>query len=244
MLGRQKCVVCGEYLTNREKVKVLGKYDTTITHCGSCGFTSLNNVTWLDEAYSNVIANTDTGLVARNLYVGRKILLLLRYLDNFKGNYLDIAGGYGLLVRLMRDRGLNYYWTDEYCENIFAKQFDIKDFKDKVDFISAIEVLEHIDNPIDFIRSNMDGYGAEFFMCTTLLYQGNEPPRSEDWWYYCLNTGQHISFYSRTTLKRIAFELDLHVYSNGIFHLFSKRRLNSTALKFIMGRGLSMFYRW
>jgi len=34
-------------------------------------------------------------------------------------------------VRLMRDEGYNFYRQDVYCENIFAKSFDVEDLKEK-----------------------------------------------------------------------------------------------------------------
>jgi hypothetical protein len=41
------------------------------------------------------------------------------------GTFVDIGGGYGLLTRLMRDRGFDFYWKDPHCENIFAKVSNI-----------------------------------------------------------------------------------------------------------------------
>ena len=71
-----------------------------------------------------LIADADTGLVSRNLGIARRLAGLLYFGFDPKARYLDFAGGYGLLTRLMRDRGFNFYWHDLYCENVFAR--DIK----------------------------------------------------------------------------------------------------------------------
>jgi len=37
---------------------------------------------------------------------------------NPDGIFLDYAAGYGLFVRLMRDAGYNFRWSDLYCQNL------------------------------------------------------------------------------------------------------------------------------
>jgi hypothetical protein len=57
----------------------------------------------LEEAYSEAIVKTDCGLVARNLEIARLLSLLFAYRLPCPAQVLDHAGGYGLLVRLLRD---------------------------------------------------------------------------------------------------------------------------------------------
>jgi len=40
---------------------------------------------------------------------------------NPDGIFLDYAAGYGLFVRLMRDAGYNFRWSDLYCQNLFVR---------------------------------------------------------------------------------------------------------------------------
>ena len=47
----------------------------------------------------------------------------------------------------------------------------------------------------------------------------------KEWSYYGFNHGQHISFYSTTSLKQIAQVLDLNYYHNKSFHIFSKKKI-------------------
>ena len=41
------------------------------------------------------------------------------------GSIVDYGGGYGLLVRLMRNSGFDFYRYDPYCANFFAKGFEV-----------------------------------------------------------------------------------------------------------------------
>jgi hypothetical protein len=229
------CNVCGTRMNPLEEVKILNSYSSVNFHCQSCDYMKFPNPTWLNEAYSDVIAQTDIGLVARNLYVARKLSTLFFYFDSGKGQYLDVAGGYGLLVRLMRDRGFDFLWSDEFCSNIFAKNFTKNTNSQSFSGVTAIEVLEHVDNPIQFLENIMLDSKADYVVFTTLLYNG-QPPEVKNWWYYCLDTGQHISFYSKKTLKHIARRLNYNVYSVGIFHIFSRNKLNELMLHLILGK--------
>ncbi len=66
------------------------------------------------------------------------------------------AGGYGLLARLMRDLGFDCHGTDKYCDSLFAREVDPgPDFK--ADALFAMEVLEHIEDPLGFVgRTSRD----------------------------------------------------------------------------------------
>ena len=47
---------------------------------------------------------------------------------------------------------------------------------------------------------------------TTLL--PSPVPKPGTWWYYGLEHGQHVSFYSLETLQSIAKHFNLHFFSN------------------------------
>jgi hypothetical protein len=96
--------------------------------CSSCGFIQTETPYWLDEAYKYPINPEDTGLVNRNIVSAKRTSSLLYFLFDPHGTYLDYGGGYGLFVRLMRDSGFNFYWTDPFTKNIFAEGFEY-DFK-------------------------------------------------------------------------------------------------------------------
>jgi len=222
------------------EVKVLCKYLTNLNHCPQCGFLSLENPDWLDEAYSSSIVLSDTGLVMRNLTISKQIAPLLFHLFGSNGMFVDFAGGTGLLVRLMRDVGFDFYWHDPFCTNIHARGFEYDPGQSPVDAITAFEVLEHTIDPVDFLNETIELTGAGVIMISTELYK-SYPPKAEDWWYYSFETGQHISFFNRKTLESIAHRLN-YIYKpfNGI-HVFYQEKysnkvnsyFNSKVVKFI-----------
>jgi Nif-specific regulatory protein len=50
-------------------------------------------------------------------------------LGSLFGTVVDCAGGYGILVRLLRDYGVNALWSDPYCENVLAKGFESRELR-------------------------------------------------------------------------------------------------------------------
>src|SRR4051812_4232747 len=99
--------------------RILGKYDVQYYFCETCGLLHTEKPYWLDEAYSNAIVATDVGIARRNVVTSTTAAAVWSWLYKGKGKFIDLAGGYGLFVRLMRDMGFDYYWSDPYASNVF-----------------------------------------------------------------------------------------------------------------------------
>ncbi len=215
--------------------QVLKKYKVTYFTCISCGFIQTESPYWLDEAYSSAISIADTGIMMRNFSLVAKVSGLLYFYFDKNGSYLDVAGGYGMFTRLMRDFGFDYYWDDLYCKNLVASGFEFKECENKISAVTAFEVMEHIHDPIRFIIEKMNQSNSRTLIFTTELYPENKIP-SEIWWYYMFNTGQHISFYSKKTFEKIAENLGLNFYSINGLHILTDRKIkNHFILKIITG---------
>lgn len=218
------CTVCN---SQREKCFteiILGKYNVQYWYCQNCGLLQTEEAYWLEEAYSTAIADADTGLVSRNYNVARKLSTIIFLLFNPKGTYVDVAGGYGLLTRLMRDMGFEFLWDDIHCENIFARGFEHIDKNIAISGVTAIEVLEHTPNPLLFVEQQLELTQEKTLIFTTELYEGRPPER--EWWYYAFPTGQHISFFQHKTLKYIANKLGLNLYTHRNWHVITKHKVN------------------
>ena len=225
-----KCKICQSEATHVKTLKVRGAYDAHYYLCEKCGFMLVGDPTWLKEAYNEPINTTDTGYVLRNVYLSRKTLVLFSFLFNTKATFLDFAGGYGMLARLMRDYGLDFLNDDAYTPNLFMKGFEYKN--QKIEAITCFEGFEHFAEPkkeidkIFLISPNI------FF--STVLFSGKEAP-SDDWEYYGLNHGQHVSFYSLKTLEYIAIKYKVNVYSDGAnLHLFTEKKIPNWLFKFLL----------
>jgi hypothetical protein len=220
-----QCRICKTKTNFIFKNRLFNKYIVSYFRCNNCELIQTEIPYWLGEVYSDAIADSDTGLVRRNFSLATRIAVILMFCFRPREKYIDIAGGYGMLTRLMRDYGFNFYWEDSFCKNIFAKEYTAKDGGNNFHALTAIEVLEHLDNPVEFIKENLLRYNSNAIIFTTELYRGSAP--GLEWWYYSFETGQHISFYTKKTLEEIAKILKLNLYSYKGIHILSKVKLYS-----------------
>ena len=119
--------------------------DVAYFECNLCGYVQTEEPTWLDEAYSTVINASDTGIISRNLSNVSLVLATLVLLGRTAGRVVDYAGGYGILVRMLRDIGVDAYWNDPYSENLVARGFEYH--QSGADLVTAFEAFEHFLNP-------------------------------------------------------------------------------------------------
>lgn len=239
------CKICGSNLSHAFKALVLGKYDANYSFCQKCGFLCADNPHWLEESHSKAISSIDTGLVSRNVAISNKLAAILYFFIGERGNgrYIDLAGGYGLLTRLMRDYGFDFYWSDRYCQNLMALEFNYTSEMGTCSAVTAFEVLEHTENPTKFVEESLKLSQSDTLIFTTDLYEG-KPPSPDNWWYYSFETGQHISFFQRQTLDKLANSLGLQLSSAGWIHVISKNKINELFLKAYTGRLLSLATYW
>jgi hypothetical protein len=122
----------------------------------------------------------------------------------------------------MRDKGFNYYWQDEYARNELAQGFEWKKDMD-IKVVSAIEVMEHVEFPIQFIENIMLQTNSQTLIFSQVLHSDAV---TVDWWYFAPETGQHISFYSYRTLEVMAKILNLKLTSFDGIYILSKETIS------------------
>jgi len=237
------CKVCGNETSQLFNKQVLNKYSVNYYQCTNCGFIETDEPHWLNEAYSSAITATDIGLINRNVYFTEVSTALLRLcgFDRSK-KYLDYGAGYGIYVRMMRDNGFNFYWQDEYCENLYAQKFsaDLSKANKEYELVTAFEVFEHLTNPTKEIEKILQ-YTDSILFSTQLVNSANTT--LENWWYIAPEHGQHVAFYDIKTLQFIADKYGLNVYSNNsTLHLLTKKRLSSFKFKLFSRIRLAKLY--
>ena len=230
----QRCTICGSEARLSHRGRVLSRYDVAYFYCAQCGLLQTEKPHWLDEAYSDAIALSDTGLLTRNIAVAMRLTALLTLSFPRGVRCVDAGGGYGVLTRLMRDVGFDFYWTDPFCANLFAKGFEADRAGGSFAVMTAFEVMEHLHDPIAFIRQAVAKYHGAAFAFSTEVFEGSPPPL--DWPYYSFETGQHVSFYQRRTLAHIADVLGMRLFSSGNFHLITSHDVNPTLFQISASR--------
>jgi hypothetical protein len=199
----------------------MNKYTIDYFHCDHCDFLQTEDPYWLEEAYSQPINSSDTGYMVRNLFYFKRLTILLYLLFGKSGQFVDYAGGYGVFVRLMRDIGFDFYWDDKYTTNLFSTGFEWNGV-DKVEAVTLFEAFEHFVDPIEEIGKLRNISDTIIF--TTDLHP-DPVPKPNEWWYYGLDHGQHISFYSKKTFSEIADQLGMYYLNLGSLHILSKYKV-------------------
>lgn len=221
-----KCKICGTEISACFTGKILDKYNINYYHCANCDFVQTEDPYWLEEAYARSINLSDTGYMVRNLSCAKRLKILLYLLFGKSGQFLDYAGGYGVFVRLMRDIGFDFSWDDKYTQNLFAVGFEW-DRESPVDAVTLFEVFEHYVDPMSEVENLLKITDTIIF--STKLHP-NPLPAPRDWWYYGVEHGQHIAFYSKATLHFMAKKFGLNYCNIGSLHVFSKKNVSKLTL--------------
>ena len=230
--GGESCVLCGAPMRASFSATVLGRHEVRYWSCPACGHFRTEKPYWLQQAYSRAIAGADTGLVLRNLAIARQLACVLHEFFDPAAPYLDTAGGTGLLTRLLRDVGFDFRWEDPYCENVLAHGFEAAPGFTAYEAVTAFEAIEHMEDPLAFVRSCLERSRTRTFIFTTELFEGAEP--APDWWYFAFPTGQHISFFSARTLEQLAARLGVKFLSHAGLHALTSRDISPRAWRKVL----------
>lgn len=191
--------------------------------CSRCKYLQTQEPDWLELAYSSAINTCDTGIMVRNLANSSLVAATLHTLGLTNGKVVDCAGGYGILVRLLRDRGIDAKWSDPYCKNALAVGFEHNG--EPANLVTAFEAFEHFVDPVDEIK-RLFGIAPNLLLTTELVT--DPAPLPGEWWYYGLDHGQHIGFFRVETLQWIAKEFGKNLCTDGHGrHLFSDKPISS-----------------
>ena len=219
---KSQCRVCSSAARDFAQSLILGKYEVHFYRCEFCGFIQTEEPYWLNEAYKSPIAEIDIGVANRAIELSGPTQAVILSLFDCNAQFVDYGGGYGLFVRVMRDRGFDFYNFDRYCPNLFARTFEATEGR-AYELATAFEVFEHFPRPAENLRHVLAFTRNVLF--NTLLVPASVP-RPHEWWYYATETGQHVSFYTLRSLKQLADQSGLQMYSDGVqLHLFTDKRL-------------------
>lgn len=226
------CKICKTITTFSFRTKILNKYNVAYNRCPRCGFLFSEDPYWLKEAYDAPICRSDTGILGRNLHFSKVSSVLIYFTLDPKGIFQDYAAGYGIFVRLMRDIGFDFCWSDKYSANLVARGFNCKEETKHYEAITSFELLEHLENPIATIGEILKKTDTLIFSTELLPDKISE---MNDWWYFNPEEGQHISFYSLETLKFLSISFHAKLITNKKnFHILTRRNLSFSFIHLLM----------
>lgn len=225
------CKLCGGATEPFGELLVLGRHRAHYQRCRACGYVAVENPHWLKQAYADhAIAALDTGIAMRNLWLTDAVDALLRWRFRKVRTALDYGAGTGLFVRLMRDRGHDFRWSDPYCENLFALGFEADDHT-ACDLITCFEVAEHLVDPLPTFRQLTERAPILIFSTELLPERYNRPG---EWHYYAPETGHHVGFFTTASLQGLANNLGRRFASDGhMLHAFTTEPFNPRWLRVV-----------
>jgi 2-polyprenyl-3-methyl-5-hydroxy-6-metoxy-1,4-benzoquinol methylase len=206
----QNCLIC-----NSEKLEELKGYEKFhLCQCKKCNFVFAKKIPTLQELEEHYDG------YGRNDYLSP--ITIKRYnqiLDKFEeyretGNLLDVGCGIGLFLEVAKKRGWNVYgteYTDEAIRICKSKGIQMKkgklnpaDFEGiEFDVLTSVEVLEHINNPIEelnnfnkLLRTNGIVYATTPNFNSLLRYKLKQA-------YNVICYPEHLSYYTPKTITNV-----------------------------------------
>ncbi|WP_238274321.1 MULTISPECIES: class I SAM-dependent methyltransferase [Methylobacterium] len=199
----ERCRLCHGPTTELFNLQVLGRYDVRYFECKSCGSAQTEVPYWLKDAYAIPGVHVDVGQAARVVATWLRLNSMLEQIGFDKDLVgVDYGGAAGLLTRLMRDSGYNFYAYDTYDDSKYANYFRIATFTQcKPAIVTAFEVFEHFPDPRTSLLEIFDS-GADLVIFSAVFYEQQGP----EWPYLIPFCGQHVFFYSQRGLESFASE--------------------------------------
>ena len=234
VLVHEHCKVCAASLRPFGTGRVLDRHDVRYYRCEACGFVQTEPPYWLDEAYETALITADVGAVQRNIELAALTQAVIQQFFRADERFLDYGGGYGLFVRLMRDRGFDFRWSDRYAPNLLSRGFEAAAETGGFEVVTAFEVLEHLVDPVADLAEMFRRGGS--VLCTTQILPATGP-RPGEWWYYALSGGQHVSIFTLDALQRLAARFGRRVISDGVsVHLITAQQLSERHFRLVIRR--------
>jgi 2-polyprenyl-3-methyl-5-hydroxy-6-metoxy-1,4-benzoquinol methylase len=161
---------------------------------------------WLEEAYEPENEKFDSGQATRSIKNAAFIRWLINAARIQSPRVLDYGSGSGLLVRLLRDAGIDAWGLDKYSVPRLSTGFQVEN-PIGFNIINMSEVVEHFNEPKQTFDA-IFGPNPSIVVIETAIMQAIP---DSSWYYLADFHGQHIFFLSTETIIWIAKHYRRHV---------------------------------
>ena len=142
-----------------------------------------------------------------------------------KGSILDVGSGLGVFPYVMKSKGYDVECVEENEDSIeFLNQIGIKAYSkkpdSKYDIVSIIHVLEHIEDPVSFLKDLRKNMNKWLFVEVPDAYEFDYLDKDHDEFNSC-----HVKFYNRETLLDV-LEQSGFLVNMMVSKFYNKRQLS------------------
>lgn len=225
-----KCIICGKNeLRKIPLIHEVSRYDKKaygLYQCKKCGFTRPNPLPYEDDIHSEIydIPENIKFYDIKNKKIDRKNEEYIYYFKHFKpyidiiksygikGKAMDIGCGAGHLMIMMKENGLSVEGLE--VSPILVKALlkdklkvyccDIKELKKrnkKYDLVTMNQVLEHVVDPENFVKSVNRIVNKSGYLILAVPYIWGIIPKILRTKWYGLGYGQHLNFFSKESIR-------------------------------------------
>lgn len=205
------CLLCAS-----DRLRVLNDYtETGLVQCEDCSFVFSQRIPSKQELYDYYSAHYERTSYLSPITI-KRFHAILDTLEPFRntGKLLDMGAGYGFFLEIAKQRGWDAHGTEltdeavEHCRakgmTMFKGEFqDLNIAPETYDVIIFIEVLEHLNNPVEYISKahKVLRPGGIFYLTTPnfnsfLRYRLKEQ-------YNVIEYPNHLCYYTSKTLQKL-----------------------------------------
>jgi 2-polyprenyl-3-methyl-5-hydroxy-6-metoxy-1,4-benzoquinol methylase len=209
-----KCLICKE-----SELTALQNYKKhNLCKCSSCGFVFMKDIPSSEALYEYYSNNYERTSYLSPITINRYNEILDRFEAYRKtGNLLDVGAGYGFFLEIARQRGWNVHGTEltdeavNHCTDkgltMFKGELQNIDFGNlEFDVIISIEVIEHINNPIEYLtKMNEILHPGGTIYVTTPNFNSYLRYRLKEN-YNVIEYPNHLGYFTRKTLNKLFTE--------------------------------------